>query len=76
MQHTAFTVEPGAWRGWVVRRDEAEAGIPFPTKTVAVEYARAMAEALAPARVRVRTRTGGADLDWWAREDARRRAAA
>lgn len=76
MRPTSLTVEPGAWSGWVVRRDEAEKGIPFATKTVAVEYARAMAEALAPARVRVRTRTGGAELDWWARQDARRRAAA
>jgi hypothetical protein len=75
MQHTAFTVEPGAWSGWLVRRSDAQQGIPFPTKTLAVEYARAMAEALAPARVRVRTRDGGADLDWWARVDARRRAA-
>lgn len=76
MQHTAFTVEPGPWSGWVVRRSEADHGIPFPTKSLAVEYARAMAEALAPARVRVRNRDGGADLDWWARDDARRRVAA
>jgi hypothetical protein len=76
MHHTAFTVEPGTWSGWVVHRGETAAGIPFPTKTLAVEYARAMAEAMAPARVRVRNRDGGADLDWWARDDARRRAAA
>ncbi len=76
MQHHAFTVEPGAWSGWLVRHSDAEDGIPFPTKNLAVEYARAMAEALAPARVRVRNRDGGADLDWWARDDGRRRAAA
>jgi hypothetical protein len=76
MTHTAFAVEPGPWSGWLVRRHDAAQGIPFPTKQLAVEYARAMAEALAPARVSVRNRNGGADLDWWAREDARRRAAA
>jgi hypothetical protein len=76
MQTAAFTVEPGPWSGWLVRRDGRELGVPFPTKTAAVDYARAMAEALAPARVRVRNRNGGTDLDWWARGDARRRAAA
>ncbi len=76
MQTTAFIVEPGPWSGWLVRREDRTQGIPFPTKTGAVDYARAMAEALAPARVRVRNRNGGTDLDWWARDDARRKAAA
>jgi hypothetical protein len=76
MHAAAFIVEPGPWSGWLVRRDERDEGIPFATKTTAVEYARAMAEALAPARVRVRNRNGATDLDWWARDDARRRVAA
>ena len=78
MQPNVLWVQPGAWSGWAVSRDENANGIPFATKAQAVEYARAMAEALAPARVRVRNRNGATDIDWWALggDHARARAAA
>ena len=76
METRVLWVQPGVWSGWMVSRETAEDGIPFPTKAQAVEYARAMAEALAPARVRVKNRNGGTDIDWWALGDGARRAVA